>query len=152
MDEVIPQQGAVRRSTSSLLPLGKANSDAKKDQGWPISFQHLGKNGYTQVLYAANQAAQTKWLEHIDQAQQRLRSRADFLNTTVIPSNFMTATNKVNCAAPLDGGRKLIFGTDNGIYVADRKGGDRNPKRVIEAQNVTQIDVLEEYQLLLVLS
>ncbi len=34
----------------------------------------------------------------------------------------------------------------------DRKGKDQNPKRVIETQAVTQIDVLEEYQLLLVLS
>lgn len=52
----------------------------------------------------------------------------------------------------LDGGRKLIYGTDNGIYVSDRKNKDATPKRVIEAQSVTQIDVLEEYNLLLVLS
>lgn len=52
----------------------------------------------------------------------------------------------------LDGGRKLIYGTDNGIYVSDRKNKDAVPKRVIEAQSVTQIDVLEEYNLLLVLS
>lgn len=51
-----------------------------------------------------------------------------------------------------DGGRKLIIGTDHGIYVADRKAKDQVPKRVIEAQHVTQVDVLEEYGLLLVLS
>jgi RHO1 GDP-GTP exchange protein 1/2 len=58
----------------------------------------------------------------------------------------------VGLTETLDGGRKLIYGTDNGIYVSDRKARDAIPKRVLDAQNVTQIDVLEEYQLLLVLS
>lgn len=50
-----------------------------------------------------------------------------------------------------DGGRKLIYGTDAGIYVSDRKSGGQ-PRKILEATNVTQIDALEEYQLLLVLS
>ncbi|KAL1872290.1 hypothetical protein VTK73DRAFT_1672 [Phialemonium thermophilum] len=155
MDEVIPQQGSMKRSSSSILPALRANaSDNKKGEGWPITFRHLGKAGYELTLYAANQAARQKWLEFIDAAQQKLRARAEFLNTTVLSSNFFSGTNKVNCVAPFDGGRKLVYGTDNGIYVSDRKAKDKNqtPKRVIEAQNVTQIDVLEEYQLVLVLS
>ncbi len=101
MDEVIPPQGAVKRSSSSILPaLRNSNSEAKKAEGWPITFRHLGKNAYELTLYASNPAARQKWLEFIDAAQQRLRARADFLNTAVIPANFMTSTNKVNCAAP----------------------------------------------------
>lgn len=50
-----------------------------------------------------------------------------------------------------DGGRKLIYGTDTGIYVSDRKNKDAPPRRVIEVQSVTQVDVLEEYGLLLIL-
>ncbi|OAA53515.1 Rho guanyl nucleotide exchange factor [Niveomyces insectorum RCEF 264] len=153
MDEVIPPNGAVKRSSSSLLPLRNNNSDAKKGEGWPITFRHLGKAGYELTLYASNQAARQKWLEYIDTAQKRLRARADFLNITIIPTKFTTAVNKINCAAPFDGGRKLIYGTDNGIYVADRKARDSTmPRRVVETQAVTQVDVLEEYQLLLVLS
>jgi hypothetical protein len=47
-----------------------------------------------------------------------------------------------------------VIGTDTGIYVADRWPKDKSakPKRVLEASQVTQIDVLEEYQLLLVLA
>jgi hypothetical protein len=54
----------------------------------------------------------------------------------------------------IDGGRKLIYGTDNGIYMSDRRAKDKDavPKRVIDVPSVTQVDVLEEYQLLLVLS
>lgn len=54
----------------------------------------------------------------------------------------------------LDGGRKLVYGTDNGIYLSDRLPKDKpaQPRRVIDASGVTQIDVLEEYQLLLVMA
>jgi hypothetical protein len=54
----------------------------------------------------------------------------------------------------LDGGRKLAYGTDSGIYVSDRKPHSTvkaTPIRVHPLSNVAQIDVLEEYGLLLVL-
>lgn len=54
----------------------------------------------------------------------------------------------------VDGGRKLAYGTDSGIYVSDRKphsNSKTTPIRVHPLGNVTQIDVLEEYGLLLVL-
>lgn len=55
---------------------------------------------------------------------------------------------------PVDGGRKLVFGTDTGVYVSDRKPKSpaARPRRVLDISSVTQIDVLEEYQLLLVLA
>ena len=154
MEEVIPQTGSFKRSSSSLLPALRNNAgDAKKGEGWPITFRHLGKAGYELTLYAANQMARQKWLEYIDAAQQRLRGRADFFSTSVISSNFFNGQNKVNCVAPFDGGRKLIYGTDNGIYVSDRRSKDRAPpRRAIETPNVTQLDVLEEYSVLLVLT
>ncbi|KAM7222860.1 CNH domain containing protein [Rhypophila decipiens] len=153
MEEVIPQSGSMKRSSSSILPALRTDT-AKKGEGWPITFRHLGKLGYELTLYAANQSARQKWLEFIDDAQQRLRARADFINTTVLSSGFFSGSNRVNCVAPFDGGRKLIYGTDNGIYVSDRRSKEKQtpPKRVIDIQHVTQIDVLEEYQLLLVLS
>ncbi|KAI8966442.1 CNH-domain-containing protein [Daldinia sp. FL1419] len=150
MDEVIPQAGVKR--ASSNLPFRGKDSDKKATEGWPITFRHLGKNYYEQVLYASNQTARKKWLEFIDSAQQRLRARADFFNVNTLSSNFFQAGNLVNAVTPYDGGRKLIIGTDHGIYVADRKVKDQVPRRVIEAQHVTQVDVLEEYGLLLVLS
>src|SRR5213083_1410519 len=101
MEEVIPQQGTVKRSSSSLIPsIRNNNANAKQAEGWPITFRHLGKLGYELTLYASNQTARKKWLEFIDAAQLKLRLRADFFNTTVISSNFFTATNHVNCVAP----------------------------------------------------
>lgn len=53
-----------------------------------------------------------------------------------------------------DGGRKLVYGTDSGIYISDRWPKDKSakPRRVLDVSQVTQIDTLEEYQLLLVLA
>ena len=100
MEEVIPQ-GTIKRSSSNLLPsIRTANSDAKKGEGWPITFRHLGKMGYELTLFAANQMARKKWLEYIDVAQQRLRSRADFFNSTVLSNNFFVGANRVNCVVP----------------------------------------------------
>ena len=47
-----------------------------------------------------------------------------------------------------------MYGTDTGIYMSDRKpkSSGARPIRVLDAAAVTQIDVLEEYQLLLVLA
>ncbi|PNP44848.1 hypothetical protein TGAMA5MH_03261 [Trichoderma gamsii] len=153
MEEVITSDGGVKRSASSLLPAIRTNAgDAKKGEGWPITFRHLGKAGYELTVYASNQAARKKWLEHIDASQQRLRARADFFTTNIISSNFFVGTNQVNCVSPFDGGRKLLYGTDNGVYISDRKNTEAVPRRVLETTSVTQIDILEEYQLLLVLS
>lgn len=100
MDEVIPQQG-VKRSSSSLIPSIRNNaSETKKGEGWPITFRHLGKSGYELTLYASNQSGRKKWLEAVDGEQQRLRDRADFFNTTEISKNFFVATNHVNCVTP----------------------------------------------------
>jgi hypothetical protein len=54
----------------------------------------------------------------------------------------------------LDGGRKLVLGTEAGVYVVDRKPKDSSskPRRVLDCRSVTQIDVLEQHQILLVLT
>lgn len=100
MDEVIPQAG-VKRASSSLIPsIRTTNPDGGRTSVWPITFHHLGKAGYELTVYASNQAARKKWLEYIDNAQQRLRARGDFFNTTIISSNFFVGTNHINCVTP----------------------------------------------------
>jgi hypothetical protein len=155
MEEVIPKLGVVKRPSSSLIPGTKTSmTDSSKKEGFPITFRHLGKGGYELALYATTQGSRKKWMEHIGEQQSILRKRGDFYNRSILSSNFFSSANRVNCVAPFDGGRKLIYGTDSGIFVSDRRSKDVAvmPIRVLDATNVTQIDVLEEYQLLLVLS
>ena len=62
--------------------------------------------------------------------------------------SIFTGANTVRCAVAFDGGRKLAYGTDNGIYVSDRRPNSTTkstPVRVVSLGNVTQLDVLEEY-------
>ncbi|KAJ6519135.1 CNH domain-containing protein [Mycena sanguinolenta] len=55
--------------------------------------------------------------------------------------------NQVNCAAVYNDGR-ILYGTGEGVYLHEMK---KDPVKVL-ALNVDQVDVLEDYQLLIVLS
>ena len=142
MEEVIPKLGIAKRPSSSLIPGAKSTtSEPNKKEGFPITFRHLGKGGYELTLYANTQGARMKWMEHIGDQQLILRKRGDFYNRSILSSAFFSAANRVNCVAPFgmhtishiqrtntntapDGGRKLIYGTDSGIYVSDRRSKD----------------------------
>lgn len=52
----------------------------------------------------------------------------------------------------LDFGRRVAYGTNEGVFFSDLRNPNRHPVRVLGIPDVTQIDVLEEYQLLIVLS
>ena len=51
-----------------------------------------------------------------------------------------------------DQGRKAVFGTDDGVYLSNLMERNREPVKVLALKDVAQLDVLEEYQLLIVLS
>lgn len=46
----------------------------------------------------------------------------------------------------------MVFGTDNGVYVANLLAKDKVPVKVLALINVTQVDVLEDYGILIVLA
>jgi RHO1 GDP-GTP exchange protein 1/2 len=157
MGEVIPRLGLVKRPTSNLVPSIKssASSNPGQKESYPITFRHLGKGAYELQLYATSVTQRKKFIELVEQQQTKLRERSsNFYTKTILCSNFFNVQNRVNCLVPTDGGRKLVYGTDNGIYIADRWPKDTSvkPKRILDAQQVSQIDTLEEYRLLLVLS
>jgi len=52
----------------------------------------------------------------------------------------------------LDDYSKLVFGTDLGIYVSEIGSNSKPTVRVIQLERVSQIDILEEFRLLLVLA
>ncbi|KAI9039397.1 putative Rho guanyl nucleotide exchange factor (Rom2) [Aspergillus affinis] len=156
MDEVIPKAGGVsKRPSSSLLSNKPVPAPPTTKDGLPITFRHLGKGGYEQTLYATSPTQRRKFIEMVEEQQRKLRERnSNFYNKTVLCQNFFSAINRVNCLVPVDGGRKLVYGTDSGIYLSERWPKDKSakPRRVLDVSQVTQIDTLEEYQLLLVLS
>jgi RHO1 GDP-GTP exchange protein 1/2 len=157
MEQVIPKIGIPKRPSSSLIPGTKSSASTQPGdkQAFPITFKHLGKGGYELPLYASSVTHRKKFIEKVEEQQSKLRERnSNFYTKTILCDSFFNATNRVNCLVPTDGGRKLVYGTDSGIYLSDRWPKDKSarPKRILDANQVTQIDTLEEYQLLLVLS
>lgn len=49
-------------------------------------------------------------------------------------------------------GRRVVYGTDDGVYLSNLWERNREPVKVLALQDVSQVDVLEDYQLLIVLS
>lgn len=140
--------------------------------GFSLTIQHLGRKGYFLTLWAASFAARQNWLEHIDEQQQNLRNRSRIFETVSLTDRFFVGLNKVNCASPYgkhfetftsahhsyspfpaDGGRRMIYGTDEGVFFSNlRDERLRIPAKVVAIPDVTQVDVLEEFQLLIVLA
>lgn len=46
----------------------------------------------------------------------------------------------------------MVYGTDDGVYVSDLRDPSKDPVKVLPLLEVTQVDVLEDYALLIVLS
>jgi len=98
----------------------------------------------------------------------------NFYCKTILPKNYFTETNCVNCLLPIstflvlpgkfaldlltncftDGDRDLVIGTDNGVYLVNQWPIDEDigPQLIIDTVDVTQIDILEEHRLFMILS
>ena len=46
----------------------------------------------------------------------------------------------------------MVYGTDDGVYLSNLMERNREPVKVLALKYVAQVDVLEDYQLLIVLS
>ncbi|KAJ7312296.1 CNH domain-containing protein, partial [Mycena albidolilacea] len=116
-----------------------------------ISFVYLGRKTYNLVLWANTLLAQRKWVEHIRKQQTVMREQSMLFHTVVLGHGFFSA-HKVNCAVLFNGGRRLVYGTDDGVYVSDLQEINKDPVKVLALLDVVQVDILENYHLLIVLS
>ncbi|KAG6897818.1 hypothetical protein C0992_010622 [Termitomyces sp. T32_za158] len=146
---LVKRQSLNRVSATGVPPI-VLKADAK-GQNW-INFMHLGRKFYNLVLWAPTPVVHRKWLDLVVRQQTALRERSMVFDTVVVNEGFFHGVNRVNCAAPFGGGRKIVYGTNDGVYFTDLRDGAREPTRVLALLDVAQVDVLEEYQLLIVLS
>lgn len=99
----------LKRPTSSLVPgqlkgvkgTNIPNDFNNREKGYPITFQHLGKRGYTVPLFAVSIVSRRKWIEHIETQQNSLRDRSSIFTQTVLCEKFFSQGNKVNCLVPI---------------------------------------------------
>ncbi|KIM44592.1 hypothetical protein M413DRAFT_442561 [Hebeloma cylindrosporum] len=138
------------RSVPSVVSAVAIKHD-HKGQHW-INFIHLGRKYYNLMLWSTSPMSQKKWLEVIYKQQQVMRERSIIFDTFNLSEGFFSGPNKVNCAAPYSGGRRVVYGTDDGVYLSDLREPNQDPVKVLALLDVLQVDVLEDYQLLIVLS
>ncbi|KAG0196302.1 RHO1 GDP-GTP exchange protein 2 [Mortierella sp. GBA30] len=137
----------VSKITPASGPLSKITSDSKS--GYPIVFTHIGRYGGSFTLYATTHAGRKNWMDRIQKQIQALKNKADSWKLLPVSEKFFPASNKVNCSSTYDNGRRLVIGTDAGVFVGKPKG---QFDKTISRERVSQIDVLEDERILLVLA
>jgi hypothetical protein len=164
--------GRVPLHIPNVVPL---RSDGKGQHS--ITFVHLGRKYYQMTLWASTAFNQRKWVEYITKQQEVMRERSMIFDTVTLSEGFFAGPNKVNCAAPFSEsfpffslpvefvvflgcvadecvglGKRVVYGTDDGVYVSDLQEPHKEPVKVLSLLDVSQVDVLEYHQLLIVLS
>ncbi|CAG8576104.1 12339_t:CDS:10 [Ambispora gerdemannii] len=135
----------------SILPPAVVNNI--RDKQYALNFTCIGKKGFSVTLYASTVISRNKWIEHIEKQQQFLLDRGQvFEKATLLEGKYFVGTNKVNCVAFFDDYQKLALGTEEGVYVADIGQNPKQPIQVLHLEKVSQIAVLEEFRLLLILA
>ncbi|KAI9468052.1 CNH domain-containing protein [Zychaea mexicana] len=132
-------------------PSASTNTNSGSKSGYPLCFSHLGKHGTAPItLFAATMAIRRQWIVKIQSQQQAFMEKNKIIELVPINGDFFTAFNKVRCAAGYDGGKSLVFGSDQGVYVKRKNSF----VRILAMEKVSQIDVLENgaNRLLLVLA
>ena len=157
MDMVLPKMGITKRPSSSMIPgVGRTATATRQpgEQGYPITFKGLGRAGYELTLYCTSPIQREKWMEHIQTQKDRLSERHKIFTMAKLNEGYFTQAMRINCCRPIDGGRKLVIGTDIGIYVSESRPKDSSvkPRRMLETKLVAQLEVLEQHQILVVLA
>lgn len=143
--------------------------------GFPISFVHLGKqsSGGPITLYATTLSIRKQWADKIEGQRKALVAKHKVFNIKSINESFFSSFNKVNCTAvfgmlslqqnmclfflltytytPIDNGKSLVLGGDQGVYLKKEGSGDELI-RILAMDKVSQIDILEQSNLILVLA
>ena len=131
-------------SNSGLVPL---NSTVLKS---PISFRYIGIHGYELTLYGTP-ATQKILASKIGAQTKKILADNDVYTLTPLCSNFFDSQNRINCVVPFDGGRKLLYGTDSGVYTGDRLAANTSRTKVIAKVSIIQAEIIQEYQILVAL-
>ncbi|CAG8832000.1 19198_t:CDS:2, partial [Racocetra persica] len=141
-----------QKRTQSILP-GKSPTTNRGsiNHRYPLTFSCLGKKGFTENLYALTMVSRKRWIDLISEQKEVIDKNKSFEKTILIEKGQFSGANKINCAAFYDNYRNLIIGTDSGVYVIEI-GQRQNPALVLQVEKVSQIEILEEHQLLLVLA
>lgn len=150
-------------SDSGLKPkieVSPYNPVSSSQQKLQLNFFGLGTNPVHVSLFADDLTHQSQILLQIQLQQRRLIEKYDIFSIAKYETRRFTGNNRINCAVPCYGGKKLLYGTDSGVWVSTVRSISMtsnekicsDPTMVISKPYVTQMEVLVEYSKILVLS
>lgn len=148
------------RLNGSIVSDSKAKVDSISNSKLQINFLGLGSQQVHTTLNADDIANQNQVLTQISNQQKKLIEKHDVFSLSNYETRRFTGNNKINCAVPCYGGKKLLYGTDSGVWVStvrtisitNNEKICSDPTMVISKLYVTQVEVLVEYSKLLILS
>jgi hypothetical protein len=141
-----------RNNTKNNVAAGHVPPKPESKHGFSMSVQHLGRKGYSFTLWVETYVSRKKWVEMIEKQQQVIRDKSSVFVAETITEGFFGGLRRINCISPYDNGNRMIYGTDEGVYFSNLRDPKlREPIKVINLVDVTQVDVIEEFQLLIVL-
>ncbi|KIK49869.1 hypothetical protein GYMLUDRAFT_65510 [Collybiopsis luxurians FD-317 M1] len=138
----------VRRTLGFPTWAVESSSNTKASGKFWINFVRLGRNPFNLMLWANTDFEQKEWLNIIHEQQEVIRTQSVIFEPIVFGEGSQKL--KVNCAAFFDKGKGVAYGTDDGIYF--QKANKEDPVKILALSKVTRIDILEDYQLLIVQS
>lgn len=155
-DEEFPR---TTRSASSMIRGAVSRADSV-NAGYPLTFQHLGRRGFLLTLYAPSEQARKTWIDVIKKQCEESSLSGDVYTQHVLQDSFFGANRRVTCAESFDGGRKMLYGTAQGLYLSELSYAigeshmpiSSEPELVVQMAGVSQVDVLDKYGLVLFLA
>ncbi|WVQ82680.1 hypothetical protein IAT38_004812 [Cryptococcus sp. DSM 104549] len=148
-----------------------ADKDNKTVYPFSISFIGQGQLGGSYTLWADSVAARDEWKEklmhakvlrtEVNDAEKVFEMKPISVDTFFMPPNYAVSrakedqfTGRVTCSCPFitQDGRKLVaVGCQDGVWIGLR-GEPRSLQKVLHVKAVTNIAVLEEFSMFLVLA
>ncbi|WFD01264.1 RHO1 GDP-GTP exchange protein 2 [Malassezia yamatoensis] len=150
--KAINSRSTLGKRTNNGPPVSQPITKQDAKTGYAITFTYLGKKGYSLTLWASTYVSRSKWFEHIEARQEMMRHRSQVFDTLPVSQMPDVAANRITCAVPFDFGRQVFYGKNDGVYIAELRMDADWPVKVLPLLGVTQVDVLEDYQVLIVLA
>ncbi|KAG2178208.1 hypothetical protein INT43_003461 [Umbelopsis isabellina] len=152
VSSILPSTGPARNLAGAIKSQSTSDlSSMAMKTSYPIVFSHLGREGAAPVtLYCSTSASRRQWVDKVEKQRQTLTREQTVFRLVNINSRFFSGMNRVRCVSILSDGT-FVFGADQGVYV-QRSTSKGTPTRVIALDRVSQIHILEESRLILVLS
>ncbi|KAI8887425.1 hypothetical protein K501DRAFT_175556, partial [Backusella circina FSU 941] len=156
--------------TVSTAPISRAATDLgphtsdshlgnnNKTTFFPLTFQYLGGHNESRLftLFTSSFLIRKQWIEEIrDRQAEKDKKNPIFQLSPVLGSHLLSRDIRLSYFITFGGGLQYLFSSNDGIYVGHhncKTDRAKSPQKILDIYNVTQIEVIEKTQTLLVLA